>query len=240
MVLTTIYSINAQCKKDPKVLEAQKRISSNNDFESQQMESDFLCKAYFELACKARHDAFTKNGKVYPRTKQHAHNIEGQAIDIIKRYEKLGANTCGKLTPLKAVYKDSIGVRNELIVGFWVTKSTAYNKTYYSEFYFDNDGHMNNSDVNSALEKSTWSKLTDTNYEVTQSWYDDYYEDYTTPKKGKFIIDPKTNTAQFIFNRSNGNEVKTTFYFKGNYYHNYGKSEKEILEPVDLTKNLKK
>lgn len=237
--LTSINVCNAQCKKDPKVLEAQKRINNNPNFDSK-MESDYLCKAYFELACKAKRNTFIQNGEEYPRTKQHAFVIEGQVKDIIKKYKKLGLNTCGNLKPLNAIYKDSIGIRKEIIVGFWLAKEVVYNKPHYPEFYFDNDGHMNNSNINSSQEKSTWSKIDDVTYEITQSWYDDYLKDYTKPTKSKFIIDTKTNTAEHHFTNFKGEKMVGKFYFKGNFYHNYGKSETEILETADLNINLKK
>jgi len=231
--------INAQCKKDANVLAAQERISNNPNVDTK-MSSDFLCKAYYTLACRAKHNTFSKNGKVYPRTKQHAHNIEGQALDIIHQYKKLGENTCGTLKPLKAIYKDSIGKRNEIIVGFWVAKDIMYNKPHYPEFYFDNDGHMNNSYQKSTQEKSSWKKINSYTYEVSQSWYDDYLKDFTKPTKSKFIIDPKNNTAEHHFTNFRGEQKVGKFYFKGNFYHNYGKTEAEILEPVDISISLRK
>lgn len=236
IAILSFTHIGAQCKKDPNVLAAQKRINSNPNFDTK-MESDYLCKAYFELACKAEYDTFVQNGQEYPRTKQHAHVIEGQAKDIIKKYNKLGMNTCGTLTPLKAIYKDSIGIREEMIVGFWLAKDVISNKTYYPEFYFDNDGHMNNSYHDSSQEKSSWKKINDTTYELSQSWYDDYHKDYTKPSVSTFIIDPTTNTAEHHFTNRRGEQLIGKFYFKGNFYHNYGKSEDEILKPVSLTIN---
>ncbi len=236
-LLLTHFIVQAQCNKDPKVLEIQEKINNNPNFDSS-LESDYLCKAYYELACKARYNSFELKDKVYPRTKHHAHNIEGQALDVIDRYNKLGLKSCGELTPLVAVYKDSVGVRNENIVGFWISKEVIYNKTHYPELYFDNDGHLNNSFVESVEEKSTWRKISENHYELTQSWYDDYLKDFTEPKKSKFLINPKTNTAIHKFTNHLGEEIQATFYFKGNFYHNYGKTEEEILTPISTSLHL--
>ena len=150
-------------------------------------------------------------------------------------YNKESNKLCGDLKPITAKYSETIGDKEELVVGYWVAKEEIYGVVNYPMFSFFNGGNFKSSTSPSLGQRSSWEKISELEYKITTSVYLESKKEYSDPQTSFFIIDPSTNTATYKFTRFNGKNASSTWYYKGKVFSTYKKSEAEILSPVSVT-----
>lgn len=237
-IATLFYShtINAQCIKENTQASKYKKMAdgaSSWDIATPAT----LCSKYYKLVCDAKTDTYTIDNKTYKRNQQEALFIEDDIKKIIEKYNKESNKLCGTLKPVKAIYKDSIGEKQENVVGYWVTKEfNKYHKqTNYPIFAFFNGGNFKVSLVSSFKQKSSWKKIANNKYQITQIDYSTFSKKWNKPRTGTFEVNTQTNTAVFSYTNSSGKQITSTWYYKGKAFSLYKKSEKEILKTVSVT-----
>lgn len=198
-----------------------------------------LCSKYYKLVCDAKTDTYSVNDKSIKRNQQEAIFIEEDIKKVIEKYNKESNKLCGTLKPVKAIYKDSIGEKQEDVVGYWITKEfNKYHKqTNYPIFAFFNGGNFKVSLVSSFKQKSSWKKIANNKYQITQIDYSIVGKTWNQPRTGIFEVNTQTNTAVFSYTNSRGEQITSTWYYKGKVFSLYKKSESEILSTVSVTEN---
>jgi len=201
-----------------------------------------LCKQYYQLVCEAKKDNYTVRGKIFKRTQQQALDIELIVKNILSKYAKQFNSLCGKLVPIKVRYADSIGVKKDIVAGYWVAKeyNTYIDKNLYPVFGFFNDGNFTNSQVKIHDQQCSWKKITEKTYQITTSYYRNFNKKWEESSSAIFTIDFNSSTATYSFNFSNGKSGSSTWYYKGKAYDSSLTNEREILETIPLKFNLKK
>ncbi len=196
-----------------------------------------LCAKYYRLLCDAKQDAYNYEGKTYKRSKQEAFFIEERMKAVIEKYNKESKKSCGELKMVKAIYKDSIGIKKDHVVGYWVTKeyNKNYDKNVFPVFGFFNDGNFKNSQLNSFYQKSSWVKTGTNTYRITRSNYSKYSKKWSEPKVNTFKIDIQSNTATFTFTKYDGSKGSSTWYYKGKTYRFHNISDDDILKTSPIT-----
>jgi len=197
-----------------------------------------LCSRYYKLVCDAKQDSYLLDNKTINRGQQEALLIENEIKGVIEKYNENSNKICGQLKFIKAVYKDSIGIKKENVVGYWVAKdyNKYYDKTTYPVFAFYNGGNFKTTETSSFKQKSSWKKIASNLYQITISDYSEYDKKYGDPKTSTFKINTQTNTATYSFTNYKGEKKSSTWFYQGKTYNHYKKSENEILSAVAVTK----
>lgn len=183
---------------------------------------------------KQNQDTFEVEGQILKRTEQAARLIEDDIRRTIEAYNKESNQLCIPLTAVSATFSESIGVKEAPVVGYWVAKEEYYERVYYPELSFFNGGNFKTSVSSNLLQKSSWKKISDYEYEITVSDYSKMDNSYSTPSTGRFMINPGTNTGTYSFIRSNGETGTSTWFYKGKSYSTFGLDEVAILRPVSV------
>jgi hypothetical protein len=226
-------TIAAQCPQEKPLIEKYKQMAASA--ESWDIATPAgLCRKYYTLVCEANQDTFEVEGTILKRTEQAARMIEDDIRRTIEAYNKESNQLCGPMNPVTAVFSESIGVKEAPVVGYWVAKDEYYGRTYYPELSFFNGGNFKTSVTSNLLQRSSWKKISDYEYEITVSEYSKIDETYSNPRKGLFLIDPGTNTATYSFTKSNGQSGTSRWFYKGKSYSTFGLDEMAILRPVSV------
>ena len=227
--------IQAQCAKEKELASKYTKIADGAQSWDTATPAT-LCSKYYKLVCDAKTDTYTINNKTIKRNQQEAIFIEDDIKKIIEKYNQESNKLCGELKPIKAIYADSIGKKQENVVGYWITKE--YNKhhkqTHYPIFAFFNGGNFKVSLVNSFKQKSTWKKIANYKYQITQIDYSTFSKKWNDPRTGTFEVNTQKNTATYTYTNSSGKTISSNWYYKGKVFSLYKKSESEILKTVSV------
>jgi len=233
--ITSISISKAQCPKEASLIYKYSKIA-NTAKNWEEATPASLCKKYYTLVCASKQRKYKINNQFFKRTQQEAKDIEGQIKEIIKKYNNESNHLCGKLAPVKAVYTDSIGIKKENVVGYWI--SEGYNKNYqkntYPIFAFFNEGKFLSSALKINNQKSTWKKIEENIYEINMHTYSTYSKKWENSVNGIFKINIQNNTAKYTYKDSYGNSGSSTWYYKGKLYSLYEKNESEYLETTSI------
>lgn len=196
-----------------------------------------LCSKYFKLVCDAKQDSYSVGSQTLSRGQQEAQLIEDEIREVVDKYNETSNKLCGELKLVTAIYKDSIGVKQEDVVGYWVAKdyNEYYDQTSYPVFAFFNGGNFKTSQTSSFKQKSSWKKTASNQYQITISDFSESDKTWSTPRTNTFVINTRTNTATYSFTNYKGEEISSTWYYKGKTYSHYKKNENEILSTVSVT-----
>jgi len=230
---STIY---AQCPQEQELASKYRKMADGADSWDVATPAS-LCSKYYKLVCDAKQDFYSVNNQTINRSKQEALLIEDEIREIINSYNESSNKVCEELKHVKAIYKDSIGIKQENVVGYWVAKdyNKYYDKINYPIFAFFNDGNFKTSQTSSFKQKSSWKKTAENEYLITISDYRDSDKTWSTPRTNTFVINTQTNTATYSFTNYNGEKNSSTWYYKGKTYSHYKKNENEILSTASVT-----
>ncbi|PQJ76656.1 hypothetical protein [Polaribacter glomeratus] len=89
--------------------------------------------------------------------------------------------------------------------------------------------------INSFKQKSSWKEIAPNQYQITISDFSESDKTSSTPRTNTFVINTRTNTANYSFTNYKREEISSTWYYKGKTYSHYKKNENEILSTVSVT-----
>jgi len=226
----------AQCSEEKELASKYRKMADTADSWDVATPAS-LCSNYYKLVCDAKQDSYSVNGQTINRGQQEALLIEDQIREIIDKYNENSNKLCGELELVNAVYKDSIGLKEENVVGYWVAKdyNNYYDKTTYPIFAFYNGGNFKTTQTSSFKQKSSWKKTAENQYQISISDFSDSDKTWSNPRTSTFEVNTQTNTATYSFTNYKGENKSSTWFYKGKTYSHYKKNESEILSTVSVT-----